>query len=158
MKAIKRERYGAKEDERLIKMLTAAGEYPQNFSADEVKMEDDRTAIVPVPVDKPPARPRKVRGAGRKSRRDEKDDDEEDEVVEDEEMGGEEGEGQEEGGEMAVDKPAHVFSKRTMRDQFGNYPEWMNKRKMKTQQKKNKRIVKRRAMSLAGKRVVKKGR
>jgi hypothetical protein len=66
--------------------------------------------------------------------------------------GGDEGCDQE-GGEMAVDKPTHVFSKRTMRDQFGNYPEWMNKRKMRTQQKKNKRIVKRRAMSLAGKRV-----
>jgi len=154
MKAIKRERYGAKEDERLIKMLTAAGEYPQNLSADEVKMEDDRSAIVPIvaAVDKPQARPRKVRGAGRKSRRDKED---EEEVVDDEEMsggGGDEGCDQE-GGEMAVDKPTHVFSKRTMRDQFGNYPEWMNKRKMRTQQKKNKRIVKRRAMSLAGKRV-----
>jgi len=156
MKAIKRERYGDKEDERLIKMLTAAGEYPQNLSADEVKMEDDRSAIVPV-VDKPPARPRKVRGAGRKSRRDDKDEEAKDEVVDDQEMSGDDDEGEGEGGEMVVDKPVHVFSKRTMRDQFGNYPEWMNKRKMKTQQKKNKRIVKRRAMSLAGKRV-KKGR
>jgi len=150
MKAIKRERYGAKEDERLIKMLTAAGEYPQNLSADEVKMEDDRTAIVPIAAVERPQRPRKIRGAGRKSRRDK--DDEPEEAVDDEEMGGDEEE-EVQGGEMAIDKPVHTFSKRTMKDQFGNYPEWMNKRKMKTQQKKNKRIVKRRAMSLAGKRV-----
>lgn len=29
MKAVKRERYGEKENDRLIKMLTAVGEYPQ---------------------------------------------------------------------------------------------------------------------------------
>lgn len=40
-----------------------------------------------------------------------------------------------------------IFNKRTMRDQYGNYPDWMNKRKMRTQQKKNKRL-KKRAMSV----------
>jgi hypothetical protein len=40
---------------------------------------------------------------------------------------------------MAVEKASagveRVFSKRTMQDQFGNYPEWMGKRKMRTQQR-----------------------
>ncbi len=49
------------------------------------------------------------------------------------------------GAELKVER---VFSKRTMKDQFGNYPDWMNKRKMRTQMKKNKRIGKRRALSL----------
>lgn len=54
---------------------------------------------------------------------------------------------------MAVDEHTRVFSRRTMKDQFGNYPAWMNKRKVSTQKKKNKRIAKNRALSVAGKRV-----
>jgi len=47
---------------------------------------------------------------------------------------------------MAVDGE-RIFRRKTMRDQYGNYPDWMNKRKMRTQQNKNKRL-KRRAKSL----------
>jgi len=137
MKAVKRERYGAKENDRLIKMLTAVGEYPQ-VQGEEIKTEnmDDVTEISTNTTELPPlrkVRPFKVRGDGRKSRKDIAE--EEAQTIDD---------------EMAVDKPEHIFSQRSMRDQFGNYPAWMNKRKVRTQQKKNKRIAKRRAVSVAG--------
>jgi hypothetical protein len=98
-------------------------------------------------------KPRKPKAEDRKSRRDimarDNDDDDNDEMgSSDSETEGANIDGEE---PMAVDKTVHVFSKRTMRDQFGNYPEWMNKRKMKTQQKKNKRIAKNRALSVSGK-------
>jgi len=138
MKAVKRERYGEKENDRLIKMLTAVGEYPQ-VQGDEIKVEgsDDITEIPTTTMEElaplRKIRPFKVRGDGRKSRKDIAE--EEAQTIDD---------------EMSVDKPDHVFSQRSMRDQFGNYPAWMNKRKVRTQQKKNKRIAKRRAVSVAG--------
>jgi len=154
MRAVKRERYGEKETTRLVKMLTAAGEYPQVEG--EIKVEDitenDSVLITSIPRRSSKSRRIKPRAEGRKSRRDQAEDDVQ-EIHENDEMESEdEGEKEAEDEGMAVDKPDHVFSKRTMRDQFGNYPAWMNKRKMQTQQKKNKRIVKRRAMSVAGKR------
>jgi len=154
MRAVKRERYGEKENTRLVKMLTAAGEYPQIEG--EIKVEDitenDSVLITSIPRRSSKSRRIKPRAEGRKSRRDQAEEDVR-EIHDNEEMESEdEGEKEAEEEGMAVDKPNHVFSKRTMRDQFGNYPAWMNKRKMQTQQKKNKRITKRRAMSVAGKR------
>jgi len=151
MRAVKRERYGEKELKRLNEMLIKAGDY-QLVPEVKKEAEDDEVAsmavdgectIVEGPIkstSKPESesgRPRRIkfrkeRGVNRKSRKDGMEATENDD-------------------EMAVDKIDRVFSKRTMRDQFGNYPAWMNKRKMITQQKKNKRINKRRAASVAGK-------
>lgn len=77
---------------------------------DEIKVEnsDDITEIpspaTPMEELQPlrKIRPFKVRGDGRKSRKDIAE--EEAQVIDD---------------EMAVDKPEHVFSQRSMRDQFG---------------------------------------
>lgn len=92
-----------------------------SFIAGEIKMEDDITEVstkIPIVEARRIIRPRKIRRGGdkRKSRRDlaeEKTDDDEEEVIDDDE------EDKGEGEDMAVDKPEHVFSKRTMRDQFG---------------------------------------
>jgi len=154
MRAVKRERYGEKEHARLINMLTAAGEYPQIEGEVKVEVEEIPTTTTVIPARRGGrVRRQKIRGEGRKSRKDQSAEDMEEIVDEDMESENDDEEEQEDG--MAVDKPNHIFSKRTMRDQFGNYPAWMNKRKMRTQQKKNKRIVKRRALSLAGKRIKK---
>jgi len=157
MRAVKRERYGEKEDTRLIKMLTAAGEYPQVEGAD-IKVEDitenDSVLITSIPRRSSKSRRIKPRAEGRKSRRDQAEEDVQEIHDNDNEEMESENDGEKDADDegMAVDKPNHVFSKRTMKDQFGNYPAWMNKRKMQTQQKKNKRIAKRRAMSVAGRR------
>jgi hypothetical protein len=153
MRAVKRERYGEKELDRLNKMLAAAGELPTDKDDTEVKMEPDAASIC-IPVIPVKARkPRKPKGEGRKSRKDEVkdvDDGDYEDVVEMEDLGSA-GEGDDETADDATKKD-RVFSKRSMKDQFGNYPDWMNKRKMRTQQNKNKRIAKRRALSLSGKR------
>jgi len=47
----------------------------------------------------------------------------------------------------AVEKVERVYSKKTMRDQFGNYPPWMNSRKIGAQKKKTNGIRKKRAKS-----------
>jgi len=152
MKAEKRVRYGEKELTRLKDMLTKAGDYqmiPEGEQPPE-PIEDDK-----IPITSLPKHPRKKltkridgrKSVSRKSRLDEFNEDEADDV---EMKEGDGDESAEKGESMSVDKPDRVFSKRTMKDQFGNYPEWMNKRKMITQKKKNKRIAKNRAASLAG--------
>jgi len=170
MKAVKRERYGEKENDRLVKMLTAAGEYPQVFG--EVKKEipdheegggggggevevteisSKKSSVSVLFEPRRALRAKKTRRMdtrnSRMSRKDKAEQEERDAttVINDDDEEGMEIEGQD--GKVVAEK---VFSKRTMMDQFGNYPAWMNKRKMKTQQKKNKRITKRRALSVAG--------
>jgi len=153
MKAEKRVRYGEKELQQLKNMLTKAGDY-QMFPDGEPPepIEDDKIPITSLPKPQRKKLIKRIDGRkalSRKSRLDEfNEDDAED--VEMKEGGDGEGDDPVNGETMSVDKPDRVYSKRTMKDQFGNYPVWMNKRKMITQQKKNKRIAKRRAISLAG--------
>jgi len=132
---------------------------PNDESSEVVEvLAPTESVIIPV-ISRKRRKPRKPKAEDRKSRRDGHDEEEgedEDDTVEMEDLGSAgEGPEKEQDDSMAVDKTEHVFSKRTMRDQFGNYPAWMNKRKMKTQQNKNKRIAKRRALSVSGKRRVK---
>jgi hypothetical protein len=163
MKAEKRVRYGEKELQRLKDMLTKAGDYQMVPEAEQQTETIDEEKIPITALPRPKSQTRKVRprrGEGssrsRKSRLEEfyegdgRDDDDDD--AEDVEMkeGPDGGDKDNDGDSMSVDKAERVFNKRTMRDQFGNYPEWMNKRKMMTQKKKNKRIAKNRAVSLAG--------
>jgi len=153
MKAEKRVRYGDKELQRLKDMLTKAGDYQMVPEAEQEveSIEEEKIPItaLPKPQKKKTRVDRRTRSgsSSRKSRFDEFNEEEaEGDDVEMKEDGGAENGGD----SMSVDKPDRVFSKRTMKDQFGNYPAWMNKRKMITQKKKNKRIAKNRAISLAG--------
>jgi len=150
MKAEKRVRYGEKELNRLKDMLTKAGDYQM---VPESEQQGEPIDDVGIPITSLPRHPRKNqsrvkpdKSSSRKSRFDEFE-----EAMEDVEM--KDGDG---GDTMSVDKPERIFSKRTMKDQFGNYPAWMNKRKVITQKKKNKRINKNRALSLAGGKRIKK--
>ncbi|CAL8108774.1 unnamed protein product [Orchesella dallaii] len=144
MRAEKRVRYGEKELDRLKTMLVKAGDYQM-------------TGLDPVPKTIPPppistSEPssssvvrRSKREVSRKSRKDEYQDDQFEMTAEDEDL--------EEDEAMNVDKTERVFSRRTLKDQFGNYPVWMNKRKIMKQRKVNRKIVKRAKSSAAGKRV-----
>jgi len=147
MRAVKREKNGEKELKRLNEMLRKAGDYQLVPELKKEEEEEDisamaldgectfikeTTTIVEAEADGP----RRSRFRARRGR--------------EESINSRTVEKETENEDMAVDKEPRVFSKRTMRDQFGNYPAWMNKRKMITQQKKNKRIDKRRAASVGG--------
>ncbi|ODM91703.1 hypothetical protein Ocin01_14982 [Orchesella cincta] len=144
MRAEKRVRYGEKELDRLKTMLTNAGDY-------QMVGEDSTQNTIPPPstsAREPLAVSivkRNKREVSRKSRKDEYQDDQFEMTPEDEAL--------EEDEAMSVDKAERVYSKRTMKDQFGNYPVWMNKRKIMAQRKVNKRIGKRAKSAAAGKRV-----
>lgn len=50
-----------------------------------------------------------------------------------------------EGGDSMDVEIQKKYNKRTMKDEFGNYPTWYNKRKVKELQLKNKKIKKKKA-------------
>lgn len=139
MRAVKRERYGEKELNRLNNMLAAAGDVQFLPEIKEEKEEENRGMIVDgeaetsTTTELTPGRSGSRRSRFEKSKgvsSEQIDLTQEDAEVE----------------KMTVDGE-RIFRKKTMRDQFGQYPDWMNKRKIRTQQKKNNRL-KRRAKSL----------
>jgi len=150
MRAAKREKYGLKEDARLIKMLEEAGDYQvvpkvkeepveiqEPATPDPVTvMNQDDDPILISPVRKPISDSRR-RSRSRKSRRDHQrgeyssDDNSEDEAAAQLEM---------DTAQPPKEKVARIFNKKTKRDQFGNYPEWMSIRKIQKQKKQNKRL------------------
>jgi hypothetical protein len=148
MKAAKREKYGKREHDRLIKMLEQAGDYQVLPKVKEEPMDtpDVQEAEAPVEnvdVDEPViVSPQKSAGAkrvrrsrrikGRKSRKDADVESSEDDKSDNE-------------APMEVSPPekeavARVYSRKTKRDQFGNYPPWMSVRKINKQKKRNKRL------------------
>ncbi|KAK9303102.1 hypothetical protein QLX08_005072 [Tetragonisca angustula] len=105
-RAIKRERYGAKELERLKKTLGI----DENGAQDIEMNEMSKIATV---VDA------KTIKENERAKEDEQAKD--DQANDNTETNGE---------TMDVDINGRVYNKRTMRDQHGNYPVWMNKRKI----------------------------
>ncbi|XP_031838987.1 protein LLP homolog [Nomia melanderi] len=94
-RAIKRERYAAKELERLKKTLGIT----ENGSVDsEMKEISEIATVVDAKFIKDTAKTKENEGGNSEN--------------------------------MEVDKEGKVYSKRTMRDQYGNYPVWMNRRKI----------------------------
>ncbi|CAG7727598.1 unnamed protein product [Allacma fusca] len=143
MKAAKREKYGKREHDRLIKMLEEAGDYQVVPKVKEEPMEApeledgtsgnvDNPIEVPTP-EKPVTKRRLVRKRfPRRSRKDMEQESSEDESPKDESV-------------MDVsipekEKPVRVYSGKTKKDQFGNYPPWMSVRKINKQKKRNKRL------------------
>jgi len=133
MKAVKRERYGEKELKRLNDMLAKAGELETEIKTEDEGDHEMSTTEKDDSVSFLKTTPRKIAVSTRRSRRDK-----ETKIISATTTTSDE-EGLE---EMSVDPIERIFNKRTMRDQFGNYPDWMNKRKMRTQKKKNKRLKK----------------
>jgi len=135
MRAVKRERYGEKELKRLNEMLIKAGDIQFLPEIKEEKTEEE-TMVVEGEIE-PMAEKDLVSGPRRsrfeKSLKKGAETAEQVDLTTDKEEDTE---------KMAVDGE-RIFRKKTMRDQYGNYPDWMNKRKMRTQQKKNKRLKKR---------------
>jgi len=133
MKAVKRERYGEKELKRLNDMLAKAGELETEIKTEDEGDHEMSNTEKDDSVSFLKTTPRKIAVSTRRSRRDK-----ETKIISATTTTSDE-EGLE---EMSVDPIERIFNKRTMRDQFGNYPDWMNKRKMRTQKKKNKRLKK----------------
>jgi len=135
MKAVKRERYGEKELKRLNDMLAKAEALEKEIKTEDEEDHEMSTTEKDDSVSFLKTTPRKIAVSTRRSRLDRETKtitattttttSDEDELE-----------------KMIVDPIERIFNKRTMRDQFGNYPDWMNKRKMRTQQKKNKRLKK----------------
>jgi len=135
MKAVKRERYGEKELKRLNDMLAKAEALETEIKTEDEEDHEMSTTEKDDSVSFLKTTPRKIAVSTRRSRLDRETKtitattttttSDEDELE-----------------KMIVDPIERIFNKRTMRDQFGNYPDWMNKRKMRTQQKKNKRLKK----------------
>ncbi|XP_043524902.1 protein LLP homolog isoform X2 [Frieseomelitta varia] len=108
-RAIKRVRYGAKELERLKKTLGI----DENGSQDVEMSEMSKIATV---VDAKTIK--------------ENEHAKEDEQAKENEQAKEDDQAETNGETMDVDIDGRLYNKRTMRDQYGNYPVWMNKRKI----------------------------
>ncbi|KAK1128271.1 hypothetical protein K0M31_002741 [Melipona bicolor] len=114
-RAIKRIRYGAKELERLKKTLGI----DENGAKDIEMSEISKIATV---VDAKTIKENEQAETNEQAT--------EDKQAETNEQATEDEQTETNGETMDVDTNGRVYNKKTMRDQYGNYPVWMNKRKI----------------------------